>query len=218
MNTTLKTFLVFIYLFISSCSLNQSCPENINNLPLFGSVKKCPSQIEADNIFLSECDKAFKNRNEAAKYYIEKGWDFFYKKQFDTSIRRFNQAWLLDTTNADIYWGLGNVLGASNKFEESMGFFKKSIQLNPNNAKVYECASTSLGNLFYKTKNVDQLKNCIDYLKKAISLDPNNAHYYANLTAAYSYFTQKDSAKKYLIITDNMDSTAINPEVRQLLK
>jgi len=38
------------------------------------------------------------------------------------------------------------------------------------------------------------------------------------LTVAYSYFNQKDSARKYLEITDRLDPKAVNPEVREMLK
>lgn len=129
---------------------------------------------------------------------------------------RFNQAWLLDSTNADAYWGFGNLLGIQNQLKESIPFFERSIKLNPNNPRVWESASTSYGQLFVKTNDVELLKTSINYLKKAIQLEPN-ARTYGQLTAAYTYFMQKDSARKYLAITDELDPKAIHPEVRKIL-
>ena len=77
--------------------------------------------------------------------------------------------------------------------------------------------SVSYGNLFFETKDKKYLDASITVLKKAVRLDSHNPHFYAQLTAAYSYFMQKDSARKYLMITDQIDPKAINQEVRKLL-
>jgi hypothetical protein len=61
------------------------------------------------------------------------------------------------------------------------------------------------------------LRRAISYLKTAIAMNPNIARTYGNLTGLYIYFLQKDSAIKYLAITDKLDSSAINPEVRAIL-
>jgi Flp pilus assembly protein TadD len=82
---------------------------------------------------------------------------------------------------------------------------------------VYECLATTYGQLFFQTEDVMLLGKTIDKLKKAITLDPKNASALAKLTAAYSNYSQKDSARKYLILTDKLDPEAINPEVRTML-
>ena len=186
---------------------------------MFGHVKKCKEQIDSDNDFLKQSDKQFKNRKDAAKFHVEKGWEYFYKNQFETSMMRFNQAWLLDSLNTDIYWGYGNILGLSNRnFKESLVYLEKSLKMNPNNTRVWESASTSYGQLFYETKDINLLNTSIDYLKTSIKLEPNNARAYGQLTASYSYYMQKDSARKYLEITDKLDPSAVNPEVRKILR
>jgi tetratricopeptide (TPR) repeat protein len=185
---------------------------------MYGHVKKCKEQLDIDKDFLSDCDKQYKNRKEAAQVHIDIGWDYFYKNQFETAMMRFNQAWLLDSLNADIYWGYGNILGLSNKnFKESLVYLKKSLQMNPDNPRVWESAATSYGQLFFESKDINMLNASIEYLKTSIKLDPTNARAYGQLTASYSYFMQKDSAKKYLRITDKLDPSAVNPEVRKIL-
>lgn len=185
---------------------------------MYGHVAKCQEQLDSDKEFLDACDKDFQSRQEAAKYYIERGWDYFYKNEFDTATMRFNQSWLLDSLNADIYWGYGNILGLRDrKFKESLTYLEKSLGMNSDNARVWESASTSYGQLFFETKDIELLNKSIDYLKTSIKLAPDNARAYGQLTAAYSYFMQKDSARKYLAITDQLDPTAVKPEVRKLL-
>jgi len=183
---------------------------------MYGNQKKCEEQIESDNIFLMRCDSLFKSRKEACAYYVSRAWDHFYANNQDSSMKRFNQAWLLDSSNYEVYWGFGNLLGRKQKFKESLAFFERALKLNPNNAKLWESASTSFGQIFFQTKDVSQLNICIDYLKHSLQLD-TDARVLSQLTAAYSYFIQSDSAKKYLKLTDKIDPSAINPEVRQLL-
>ena len=202
-----------------ACGQGQTgCKDGINRLPMYGQAKKCQSQLDLDKEFLETCDKQFKDRQEAAKYYISRGWGYFYKNEFDTAMMRFNQSWLLDSLNADIYWGYGNILGLRDrKFKESLDYLEKSLKINSNNARVWESASTSYGQLFFETKDVELLNKGIDYLKTSIKLEPNNARTYGQLAAYYSYFIQKDSAKKYLEIADSLDPNSVNPELRKIL-
>ena len=202
---------------VTGCAHSQDCVDNINKLPMYGGVKKCKEQIEFDKEFLQDCDKTFKSRKEASLHMIMRGWQYFYGKKLDTSMMRFNQAWLLDSLNADVYWGFGNLLGSQGKFKESLPFFERSIKLNPTNAKVWQDESITYGNIFFQTKDKKNLNLSISSLKKAISLDPNNPRLYGQLTAAYSYFMQKDSARKYLKITERLDPSAVNPEVKKIL-
>ena len=211
-----QTFLSFSLLLLS-CASTEKCPEGINLLPMYGRQTKCEEQLNDDKKFISECDAQFKDRKNAAKYHVDKGWEYFYKADYKTSMKSFNQAWLLDSSNADIYWGFGNILGTKHEFRESLPLLEKSITLNPNNPKVYECIATSYGQLFFENKDVGLLNKTIDNLKTSIQLDPKNANAFGQLTGAYSYFNQKDSALKYLELTDKLDPRAVNPEVRKIL-
>ena len=185
---------------------------------MYGRLKKCKDQIDDDNQFLSECDKTGKSRKEVAAHMVSRGWQYLYEKKLDTSMMRFNQAWLLDSLNADIYWGFGNLLGMQGKFKESIPFFDRSLKINPGNAKVWTDESTSYGNFFFQTKDKKYLDRSILCMKKAVSLDPKNPQLYSQLSAAYSYFMQKDSAKKYLRIKEQLDPSAVNPEVKKMLE
>jgi tetratricopeptide (TPR) repeat protein len=215
--TLTRQCIIYLSFLLTSCEWTYQCTPDLNQLPEYGRQKKCEQEIAIDNEFILTCDTKFKDRKTAAKYYIKRAWDYFEEGKMDTAMFRFNQAWMLDSTNADIYWGFGNLLGTKKQFKESILFFNKSIKLNPNNATVWECVGKSYGQLFFLSKKVDQLDTCIDYLKHSLQLDPTNARVYGQLTASYSYFMQKDSALKYLAITDKLDSSAVNPEVRAIL-
>jgi tetratricopeptide (TPR) repeat protein len=214
---TPSLFCFIVALLIAGCTIHENCADGINKLPMYGIGKKCNEQIEFDKIFLKDCDKSFKSRKIAAAHMVTRGWQYFHAKKFDTSMMRFNQAWLLDTANAEIYWGFGNLLGMQKQFKESLPLFKKSLKIDSTNSKAWQDMSISYGNIFFETKIETYLDSSIYATKKAIKLDSHNAQLYSQLTGSYSYFMQKDSAKKYLKITEQLDPNAVNPEVKKLL-
>ena len=212
-----KICLYCLIAFLISCN-KQHCPDGINKLPMYGQVPKCPEQIEIDNDFLKECDELFENRKEAAVRHIDYGWGYFYKNQLDLAMSRFNQAWLLDKSNADIFWGYGNILGKKGDFEKSIVYLKESISINPKNPKSWESISTSYGQLFFKTKNIEDLDKTIESLKTSMKLDPKNTRVYGELANVYSYLAQKDSLRKYVELSDSIGSTSVSPIARERLK
>ncbi|MDB5148407.1 MAG: Tetratricopeptide 1 repeat-containing protein [Mucilaginibacter sp.] len=208
---------LIIGILIFGCSQVQNCRDDINKLPIYGNLKKCGEQIEADRQFLKGIDDKHESRNVAAGQFVKRGWAYFYRGQLDTSMMRFNQAWLLDSLNSEVYWGFANILGRQKNFKASLYFFNRSLKLDSGNAKVWYDQSISYGNLFVSSSNKLYLDSSIYVLKKSIGLDPHNAQAYSQLTAAYCYFIQKDSAKKYLKLTDQIDPTAVNEATRKIL-
>jgi len=213
-----NTFLILsiIITIFAGCAHSQDCQDGINKLPMYGHVKKCKEQLDDDARFLAYCDK-LGSRKELSAHMIMRGWQYFRKNELDTAMMRFNQAWLLDSLNAEIYWGFADVLGKQQQFKNTLPLFERSLKLDPNNAQVWHDASISNGNVFIETKDVKYLNAVIDDLSHAIHLTPDNSSYYGELTNAYSYFMQKDSARKYLKIADRLGAKTVDPEVRQML-
>ena len=214
----LSKFIAIYFGFCAISCVTENCVPDLNQLPEYGRQTKCQKEIEKDNKFILKCDSSFKDRKIAAKYYIKRAWNYFDEGKLDTAMFRFNQAWMLDSANADIYWGFGTLLGTRKQFKESIPFFKKSIKMNSLNPRVFESISKSYGQLFVRDTNMTHLDLAIDYLKTAISMDADNPRLYGKLTGLYVYFLQTDSARKYLNITDKLDSTAVNSEVREILR
>lgn len=212
----MKRLVLLIVLIQLSCKSQTDCPEGINVLPMYGEVQKCAEQIKWDDEFLLASEKQFKDRKKAAAYYVSKGWEYFYKEDNDTAMKRFNQAWLLDKTNPEVYWGFGNLMGKKKEFEQSIHYLQRSIALEPKNAKVYESLSTSYGQLFFKTKEIKYLNLSIVNLKKVVKMEPKNGRAYGQLANSYSYFMQKDSLVKYIRKTDEIDAQFVNPEARKI--
>jgi tetratricopeptide (TPR) repeat protein len=205
--------LVMLPVVLLSCYLPDDCPENIHKLPMYGRVKKCAAQIRSDSVFLSTYKD---DPKKAAVRYIKRGWDYIRENKPDTAMFRFNQAWMLDSLNADVYWGFANLMGMKQKYEESVLLFERCIALNPTDFTVYRDAAVSNGNLFRQTNKSKYQTKAIQYLKTADRLIPNNARIKAQLAGAY-YFSQIDSARKYLKIAEKLDPAAVDPHMRTVI-
>ncbi len=181
----MKYYITFIALMLfTGCSNAQNpintqntepCLQGINLIPLYGdgSIQKCPQQKESDENFLKYCDSIFPSRKDAAIAYVEMAWKYAEQNNRDNATKRFNQAWLLDKTNADVYWGLGIIQGSKQLYDEAEVLFKKSIELNPNNEKVLFCLAINIKEQHAKDDTSELKQQRIELLQKAIELNPS---------------------------------------------
>ena len=193
------------------------CPEGINLLPRYGRAKKCPAQLKADQTFISQVERQYGSREKGAENFIESGWTFLKLDQPNAAMKRFNQEWLLDSTNAQLDWGFGSALGMQEKNESSLVFFRTAIPRNAKNSRVWRDAAISYGNVWNDTKRIVYLDTAIIYLKRSIALNGEEAYIYAELAKAYHFYPQADSAKKYLAIADGINPTQVDWRIRELI-
>jgi tetratricopeptide (TPR) repeat protein len=216
----MKIHLLLSFVLVSvSCSRYSDCPEGINLLPMFGNLVKCPEQLEADKTFIATMDKDFDgDRKKAAEDRVARAWDFYHQRDEKTAMKRFNQAWLLDSTNADVYWGFGSLIGNQKNEEEALLMFKKSLRLNPGNDIVWASAGQAHGSIYMKGGDSTNLDSCIYYFGRSYDINPSNGKATSGLTIAYTEAMEADSAKKYLAITDKIDPKLVSGEIRKAIR
>jgi len=120
------------------------CSTPMNELPMYGGMEKTPMEIEADNWFIEAVTKD-QTREEASRETSEFGWQYYYKGDLKTAMKRFNQAWMLDPDNPHAYWGFGVLLGersgkwgAFRKIDQAIEMLEKADRLSPQNAGILE--------------------------------------------------------------------------------
>ena len=186
---------------------------------MFGNSIKCPEQLAADIAFTHEMDMEFQgDRKKAVQDRLARAWDYFNRNVEDTAMMRFNQAWLLDSMNADVYWGFGNLLGNNKKHQEALPLFKKSLRLNPADPVVWASAGQAYGNSYMQTHDKKELDSCIYYFKRSYQLDASHGGTCSKLTFAYLEAMQKDSAQKFQALTDRIDPQLLSLEIREKIK
>ena len=95
-------------------------------VPMWAGKTKTQKMIQADKQFIASVEK-ISSKREAAIRANQLGWKFLSQKKPDLAIKRFNQAWLLDATNANIYWGFAIAVHQQGKpTKEVMKYFRKA--------------------------------------------------------------------------------------------
>lgn len=113
--------------------------EKINLAPMYGAgvVEKTVKQKITDSIFIDEVLKLCGTYDSACKAQNNLAWGYFYDGKIRTAMKRFNQAWLLDSTNASEYFGFSCILEVikenPNEFFETSPIKIKTV----NNPKEY---------------------------------------------------------------------------------
>jgi tetratricopeptide (TPR) repeat protein len=100
----------------------------LNLVPMYGSevITKETKYFTADLTFIETVKEKYTD-TEAAKELVLLGFNYFYEGQLQTAMKRFNQAWLIDSTNAGIYFGFWIVQTSTQTKEIRNWFFGQNI-------------------------------------------------------------------------------------------
>lgn len=100
----------------------------LNLVPQYGSplIVKAEKYFAADRTFIETVTKENTSK-KGAKELVSLGFDYFYKGKLHIAAKRFNQAWLLDTTNAGLYFGYWIIQTAIKSDEVRNWFFGQNI-------------------------------------------------------------------------------------------
>lgn len=148
------------YLYLQQRNEEQSAT---NTLPMYGGVEKTAKQKAADEKLIQDAIEEMGSREEAAKLAVERGWEFYYNGDSDTAMKRFNQAWLLDSNNPDIFWGFGVIVGSQGQDDEALRMFNLGLEIDPDNTMLMCNVAYA-----YTNKAITNLDEKDFYLNKAI--------------------------------------------------
>jgi hypothetical protein len=122
---------VFAFLFPASAARldpQDTVPQHINDLPLYGNVKKSQDLLDADAKFKAGAIAAAGSAEKASQALAARAWREFQSQKLNVAMRRANEAWLLDDKNYRAYWLMALVQhfrGAPR--DEVDGLFKRAF-------------------------------------------------------------------------------------------
>jgi tetratricopeptide (TPR) repeat protein len=183
-------YITLVLLLVASTTFGQDQP-SYKTLPLFGGIKKNEQQQKQDEKFLKSCDASFTTRQEASKFFMDRGWEYLAEGQTDTAMYRFNLAWLLNPDNGDTYWAFGLVSTAINKPDEALSLLERALVFQPSNSLLHSDIASAHLNLYKAKSKKKHIKNANKFLNQAITLDARNAF------ALYSLSEVKYLEKNY---------------------
>jgi hypothetical protein len=103
-----------LILLLAGCSGVSVDPRlrSIDQVPMYGGFDRSiiPELQKADEAFIESTASAFGGRKRASKVWVDQGFVHYKRDELDMAMRRFNQAWLLDPENPEVYWGFGSVM------------------------------------------------------------------------------------------------------------
>ena len=156
----------------------------INEMPMYGGIKKTDEMKRADAAFIARVEKTGYSKESGAEAAVEKAWDFFGKRDFSNAMKRFNQAWLLDPQNGDVYHGFALVVyQRDNDFLEAERLFRLALS----KPKVRVNAYVDYGRFLWLQSRYDE---SLVQLNRAIEVSPKANNAYSNIS--FVYYKRRD--------------------------
>jgi tetratricopeptide (TPR) repeat protein len=141
-----------------------------NELPMYGGIPRSAQEKAADDAFIAEMDR-LGSRETAIDKMLQFGQEAYRKGDFKTAMMRFNQAWLLDPNNAAVFFNFAIVMDSSGKLDEAIKFYRKSLELRPEEANTMCNLATVLAK-----KAKGEMENATEASKKEkVRKDYNDA-------------------------------------------
>ena len=183
--------------------------------PMYGEIEKTEEEIKGDTAFIKDIMASFNSKTEASNHMVELGFKYLYRGELKTAMNRYNQAFLLDKSNSNIFWGYGAIYMAFGKFDLSREQYDKGLKINPKNDDILiDYGTTYLGE-FYNLYEVDKLSaqtkldSAIKKLNEAFEINSSNANASYKLSICYLYKDDCEKANQFLEVSKNLGNNNI---------
>ncbi|UOQ71007.1 tetratricopeptide repeat protein [Hymenobacter cellulosilyticus] len=178
-------------------------PNGINERPRYGGMTKTAAQREADARFVAEARQQYGSAQAAMQAHVNFGWHYLATGHAPTAIKRFNQAWLLDSTAADVYFGFSAYLRQTNQLVEAAQFEQLAGRHDSGNAaRLRYYASLGYGQSLRR-----DYVGAIAANEQILALDPTNASALGRI--GYFAMQQQDTARAGQYLSR---AVALNPQ------
>ena len=214
--TTLLTLTAFGQS-MTSAQWEEEEKNNIRLLPKYGLVEKTEAQKKSDQEFIETVLKRDSSNKKASDNLISLGFHYLYR-DLKTAMYRFNQAYLLDSTNTDIYWGFGAVYMMLGEYKKAEKQYLEGLALDPDNTHLLTDYGTYFMTQFNELRPINpkealtNLETAISYLIKSYNLDPANPNTTFKLSVCYWFKNDCENAWKYYTICEQYGGQPITKD------
>ena len=175
---------------------------NIRLLPKYGNTEKTKEQKEADKEFIALILKQDSTLRKGSEHMVNLGFKYLYR-DIKTAMYRFNQAYLLDSENTNIYLGFGAIYMTLGQYQKAEEQYKEGLNKEPNNTHLLTDYGTYFMAQYYALEPVEKeialqnLDSAIAYMTKSYKLDPTNQNTTFKLSILYWNKDECENAWKY---------------------
>ena len=150
-----------------------------NEVPMYGNINKTEEMKKADAALIAEVKKAGYTQESGAKVAVQKGWAYHDKGDLGGAMRRFNQAWILDPENGDVYHGFAIIVHQRDKaISEAEKYFRMALS----KSRVSVNAYVDYGRFLWLQNRYDE---SLTQLTKAIKISPKAYNACSNISFVY---------------------------------
>lgn len=173
-------------LLITASAAACADPLPINQLPMYGGRAKTDEMKSADADFIASMEKRGLSRAEGARQMLGRGWAAWSRKDMTTAMARFNQAWLLDPENGNVYHGFALITAERDGTTSEVERFFRLATSRP---KVDAEAFVDYGKFLWMVKRLDESRV---ELNKALRVSAMARNARSNM--AFTYYLKNDFA------------------------
>ena len=222
----MKYYLAFAFLFLSYVTFGQSisytdwkiaASSDIRLLPKYGNVPKTLGQKQADEKFIKSAIKENGTSRKASDNLVLVGFDYLYRKDLKTAMSRFNQAWLLDSKNENVFWGFGAIYFTFHDFQNGLKEYEEGLKLNPKSTNILTDKATVYMTAYKTNQNESDYNEAIKLFKQSYSIDPKNQNTLFKLSVCYFDKHDCSNALKYYDECKKLGGKPISKEYTEAL-
>lgn len=188
--------------------------------PEYGNIQKTEEQQESDKNFVDQLLSEYKgDRQQASNKMVQLGFQYLYQKRdLVTAMRRFNQAYLLDPENADLYYGFGTVYFNLGAMEEARQQYDKGLEINPEHFQILtDYGTTYLGEYYNESFTAPseakaKLDLSLNKLLESYEINPTYSSTTYKLSILYLLKEDCENSRKFLDLTKEIDRELITQE------
>lgn len=168
-------------------------------LPEYGGKPRTAAQkTEDENYIKTTMQEMNASRHDCSQQLVELGFKYLGNGDLRVAMYRFNQAWIMDPKNADVYSGFGTVYFILQDLKKSLQYFNKGLKIDPKNTNLLTYSARSYVSLFETTKtDTTSFFKALPLLNKSFAIDPKNSYTTFMLSRYYARLNNCDSAVKY---------------------
>ena len=148
--------------------------DEIRLLPKYGNAVKTKEQKEADQQLIKTYLAQEGTNRRASELLVKIGFDYLYRKDLKTAMYRFNQAWILDPRNENVFWGFGAIYFIFQDFENTLKQYEEGLLINPGSSNILTDKATVYMTKFQAKNNQNDLNLAFDLFNKSYTIDPKN--------------------------------------------
>ncbi|WP_447981343.1 tetratricopeptide repeat protein [Achromobacter kerstersii] len=207
MHNVLKPILLIPALWLAGCAITpppeKPVQSRLDELPMYGGMdRSAAAELQAsDKKLIADATPAFGSAEKASQAWVGQGYRFYQSDQLGMAMRRFNQAWLLNPDNPEVYTGFAAVLHDQGKYCQAMSMMDQAISHDPPTFQgIYADAGRIAARCAADDKTlppearVAATARSDEWYRKGEAVEPDKGYLYASWATAYYWRGQYDQA------------------------